>query len=255
MKMYERLLKLKVFSLNDVNQITGNESTSTSLLSRLMKKNYVVRVRKNLYTCIDLSTGEPYVNAYQIASAINSTAYVSFHSAFEFYGLANQIYNVIYVSSEKRFNDFEFNGMTYKYIKSVNSVGVVKLKNIDELRITDLERTFIDSVNYLSKISGIEEMIKITAAIEYLNSDKLLQYLKLFNKKVLYQKVGYFLENYYSGDEINADFFEECVEKSGNSIRYLIGNVEGIFDSKWNLIIPKEYSIKTQVIGDVDEYI
>ncbi len=253
MKDYKKLAKYTTFSLSDVNNITGNESTSTSLISRLLKKNYIVRIRKDLYTCVDLTTGDIVASKYQIASSINDGSYLSHHTAFEFYGVSNQVYNTIHVSSKKKFNTFEFMGYNYKYIKSFFNLGVEEISNIENIRITDLERTFVDSINSISKFIGVEEMIKITDAIDSLDSKKLLDYMAKYNKKVLYQKVGYFLENYYKGEPLDNNFFEFCHIKSGKSVRYLISNREGKFNSKWNLIIPDESIIKGDKL--LDEYI
>ncbi len=253
MKVYQKLAKYTTFSLSDVNDITGNESTSTSLISRLLKKNYIVRIRKDLYTCIDLTTGDIIANKYQIASSINDGSYISHHTAFEFYGISNQIYNTIYVSSKKKFNTFEFMGNTYKYIKSSFSDGVEEVRNVENIRITDLERTFVDSINSISKFIGVEEMIKITETIDSLDSKKLIGYMAKYNKKVLYQKVGYFLENYYIGDPLDNDFFKICHLKSGKSVRYLISDREGKYNSKWNLIIPDEYGFRASEEELLDE--
>lgn len=255
MNAYKQLSKYITFSLGDVIAITGNESTSTSLITRWLKKRYVERIRKDLYTCIDLTTGDIIANKYQIASAINDESYVSHHTAFEFYGMANQVYNTVYVSSEKRFNTFDFRGNTYKYISSAFNDGVIQVKNIEGIRLTDKERTFVDSINLVSKVGGIEELINITKTVEDLDTDKLLNYMELYNKKVLYQKVGYFLENYYVGEMLGTEFFETCRIKSGDSVRYLVQGRDGKLQAKWNLIIPKEYIPRIDEVEMPDEYI
>ena len=255
MKEYERLSKKITFSLGDVTAITGNESTSTSLISRWLKKNYVVRIRKDLYTCIDLTTGDVIANKYQIATAINDSSYVSYHTAFELYGMANQVYNIVYVSSNKRFNTFGFEGITYKFVKSGFDDGVVEVRNTEGIKVSDVERTYIDSVNLVSKIAGVEELINITENIERLNKEKLIKYLELYDKKVLYQKVGYFLENHYVGEKLCDDFFEMCRDKSGNSVRYLLGGREGRFNVRWNLVIPEEYILTKDGQGEPDDFI
>jgi len=255
MKEYKRLAKKITFSLSDVTAITGNESTATSLISRWLKKNYAVRIRKDLYTCIDLTTGDVIANKYQIATAINLNAFVSHHTAFELYGMANQVYNIVYVSSNKRFNTFEFMGTTYKFIKSGFDDGVIEVKNTEGIKVTDRERTFIDSVNLVSKIGGVEELINITKMIEELDQEKLIMYLAIYNKKVLYQKVGYFLENYYNGEQFGDEFFDLCKSKSGNSVRYLIQGTEGRFNDRWNLVIPDEYIKNGEGQGEPNDYI
>jgi len=255
MKEYERLAKKIIFSLSDVTTITGNESTSTSLISRWLKKNYAVRIRKDLYTCIDLTTGDIIANKYQIATAINENAFVSYRTAFELYGMANQVYNIVYVSSNKRFNTFEFMGTTYKFIKSSFDDGVIEVKNTEGIKVTDRERTFIDSVNLVSKIGGIEELINTTKMIDELDQGKVIRYLEIYNKKVLYQKVGYFLENYYNGEQFDEKFFELCKSKSGNSVRYLVQGTEGRFNDRWNLVIPEEYVMNGEGQGEPNDYI
>jgi predicted transcriptional regulator of viral defense system len=255
MKEYEKLAKYKTFSLGDVTAITGNKSTSTSLIERLLKKKYVVRIRKNLYTCIDLTTGDIVANKYQIASAINDGSYVSHHTAFEFHGMVNQVYNTVYVSSEKRFNEFEFMGNTYKYIKSAFRAGVVQVKNVEGIRITDKERTLVDSINLMSKVGGIEELINIIKTIETLDKDILLNYMEKYNKKVLYQKIGYFLENFYDGEHLDVEFFQICRAKSGDSIRYLLQGTEGKYQDQWKLIVPEKYIARIDELEGPDEYI
>ena len=255
MKEYERLAKKITFSLSDVTAITGNESTSTSLISRWLKKKYAIRIRKDLYTCIDLTTGYVIANKYQIATAINEAAYVSYHTAFEFNGMANQVYNTVYVSSTKRFNTFEFMGFTYMFVNSSFDDGVIEVKTTEGIKVTNIERTFIDSVNLVSKIGGVEELINIMESINELNKEKLIVYLESYNKKVLYQKTGYFLENHYAGDKLGDDFFEICKAKSGNSVRYLIQGCEGRFNDQWNLVIPEEYVLKRDGQGEPDDFI
>lgn len=42
-------------------------------------------------------------------------------------------------------------GITYKYISSAFSDGVIQVKNIEEIRITDKERTFIKKLVFFLK--------------------------------------------------------------------------------------------------------
>lgn len=255
MDAYAKLAKYSTFKLSDVNKMTGNISTSTSLLTRLINKGYVYRIRKDLYTCKDLVTGQPVANKYQIASAINDGAYVSHHSAFEFYGMANQVYNVMYVSSEMRFNPFEFIGITYKQVSSTFRDGVVQVRNIEKVFVTDIERSLIDSVFSMSKIAGIEEVIKIIEVIDDLDELKVLKYLEKYNNKFLYQKIGYLLESFYLGEGLTEDFFELCQKNSGSSVRYLSQVHEGNFVKKWNLVVPVEFLVDKESEIGLNEYI
>ena len=76
-------------------------------IKRLMAKGMVEKIRNNLYTCVSGETNAPLANRYQIASAITPTAYVSHHTAMEYYGANDQMYYDVYVSSKTEFKDFE----------------------------------------------------------------------------------------------------------------------------------------------------
>ena len=99
-KGFSELAKLSVFSVDDVEAISGNVHTARSMLARLVDKGFVRKIRNNMYSVVNLSTDGVVASRYQIACAINDSAYLTHHTAFEFYGLANQVYYEVYVASE-----------------------------------------------------------------------------------------------------------------------------------------------------------
>lgn len=98
--------KKNSFIIDDAIKIVNNETSAYSLIYRLMNKNLVRKIRKNIYSVIKPATVDIIANSYQIACAIIKSSYISHHSAFDYYGLSNQVYNEIYVSSNTRFNHF-----------------------------------------------------------------------------------------------------------------------------------------------------
>ena len=107
MKYYEKLLALGCFSKADLESITGSEAAAKWLCREYQKKGYIERVKRDLYVAISLETQQPIANRYAIASHISNDAVVSYHSAFEFYGYANQVFYETHVTSESRFRDFD----------------------------------------------------------------------------------------------------------------------------------------------------
>lgn len=237
---YNELSKLNVFSLTDVEKIIQNEKSAHSLVLRLISKGMVKKIRKNIYSCVNPATGGIIATRFHIGSAINETAYISHHSAFEYHGMANQVFYEIYVSSDIRFNDFEFDGVKYKYISSKVRAGVIESKNTEGVKVTDLERTVIDSIKDFEKIGGFEELLNCLSSIHYLNEEKLIKYLDQYNIKGLYQKTGFLLEHYMTEMQLSNDFIDYCMRKVGKSTRYLLkDNTNDItYLSKWKLIIP-----------------
>lgn len=242
MNHFFELNKLGVFSIVDVEALTGNRNTAYSTVRRLMQKKLVQKIKNNLYTCLNIETGQPVVSKYQIAAAINETAYVSHHTAFEYYGNANQIYYEVYVSSSTRFNNFEFDGLMYKYVSSKLKDGVIEPRNTKGVRITDIERTVIDSIKDFEKIGGLEEFLACINTLTFLNEERLLFYLNRYNIQALYQKAGYILEHYENELKLSSNFFVECKNKIGSSNRYLSKDMgkESYFNGEWKLVVPKD---------------
>lgn len=240
MELFTELAKHPVFTINDVKKFSNNEKTAYTQLDRLMKKKMVKKIRRNIYSVVNPTTGQLVGTRYQIACAITDTSYISHHSAFEYYGIVNQVFNEIYVSSKTRFNHFEYDGVTYKYVASRIEEGVVEAKNTSGVRITDLERTVIDSVNDFNKIGGLEELLNCLERIQYLDDKKLKYYLDIYGTQGLYQRVGYLLNNYQKGMQLSGDFIDYCKSKIGKSSRYLINEIkeDNSYNSEWKLMVP-----------------
>ena len=117
MNLYYELLQYPVFSMKEVNTLYANERTARVALGKLLKEKMVYKIRNGLYTCVSGENGGPVANRFQIASAITSSSYVSHHTAFEYYGITDQVFYEIYVGSETRFHDFAFDGYRYHYVK------------------------------------------------------------------------------------------------------------------------------------------
>ena len=96
----------------------------------------------------------------------------------------------VYVSSETSFRDFTFDGYTYCYVSSKNSEGIEKPPYSGGVTVTNLERTIVDSIKDMDKISGIEEVVRNIESVHRMQEKRLLKYLELYQNQFLYQKMG-----------------------------------------------------------------
>jgi len=248
-----KLAKYPVFTIDDVKKLTGNEKTAYTQLNRLMKRDWVRKIRKNIYSVVNPTTGQIVATRYQIACAITDTAYISHHSAFEYYGLANQVFYEVYVSSETKFNHFEYDHVTYKYVASRMSEGILEAKNTTGVRITDMERTVVDSIRDFNKIGGFEELLNCLEGIQYLDENKLKRYLDIYNTQGLYQRVGYLLDHYRKEIQLSKEFIEYCKSKIGKSTRYLVSETKGnsFYNNEWKLMVPEDLFTITDQGGHI----
>ncbi len=241
MKHYEKLLKAGCFAWRDVCNIVGNPNTASNLIQNYLKKNYIKKVKRNLYVAINIADGMPVSNRFVIASHITKSAYVSHQSAFLYYGYTNQVSYDVYVSSSTKFNTFEFEGLKYIYVMSRINKGIDK--KADGVNVTDVERTVVDSIHDFEKIGGLEELLRSLAMIPYADEKKLLRYLESYNKQILYQKTGYILEHYKKDLGISEGFFKQCMLHFSKSVRYLYNDINkdtARYDNRWQLYVPND---------------
>lgn len=256
MKYYEEFVKLGCFSFDEAVALLGNDNAALQLLRDYVKKKYIAKVRKGLYVALSMVDGEPVANKFVIASKLSNSAAVSHHSAFEYYGYANQVSYEVSVSSKSRFNPFDFNGISYERTAPSISQGVNH--NADGVTVTDIERTVLDSINDFENNMGFEELIQCITSIPILNEDKMLHYLEEYNKCFLYQKTGFIFSMLQNEFGISDSFLKTCKMKSGNSSRYLVKGTRGgqtDFNNYWHLTMPKNYWQNITGGGDINAII
>ncbi len=239
MKNYERILELKVFTLQDICMLTKNMNTAKSLVRNLLINNYIKRVKHNLYVVCDIEFKSVIVDQYMIASKIKDDSYISYHSALEYYGVKNQMFYVVYVSSKKRFENFEFDGYNYTFVNSKYDFGITQKENV---KVTDKERTIIDCINKVELAGGNEELLLCLELFGKLDGNKILEYLKYYNSQKLYAKVGFMLELFNDGFGVKKQVIEECRKKINKRTYYFDEETKknkNKYVSKWNLIVPE----------------
>jgi predicted transcriptional regulator of viral defense system len=248
MKYYKELLDMGCFSWEAAWDMVGSPNTASNLIQGYLKKGYIRRVKRNLYVAVNLADDMPVANRFVIASHVTPGAYVSHHSAFSYYGYTNQVSYDVWVSSCERFNPFEFEGYTFRYVMARIAAGVEK--KADGAAVTDLERTIIDSINDFEKIGGLEELLRSLAMVPYADEAKLLRYLEGYGKRVLYQKAGYILEHFKKEMAIGDRFFDHCASRLSKSVRYLYQGLpkdQMRYDKRWQLFVP------TNLLSMLDE--
>jgi len=241
MKYYESLVDLKCFTRADVEHLTQNRHTADSLIKEFKRKGFIESVRRNLFVVISLETKRPIANRYLIATNLLQRNHVSHHTALEYYGYSNQVFHDVYVSGSGRFSPFGYDDLVYRHLESRIDFGVV-LKP-DGVRVTDIERTVLDSIKDFEKIGGLEELLRCVALIPHIDEDKLLHHLEVYDKQILYQKSGYILEHFMQSLRLSSSFFEKCEAKRRGSVRYLHNGIRfqpHIYDARWKLVVPKD---------------
>ena len=251
MELYKKLAALRCFTHRDMVQLTGSESAAQRQIKNYLKKGYIERVRRGLYAVISMETEQPIPNRYQIASHAAADAYISHHSAFEFYGYANQVFYDVFFASEKRVRSFDYDGLHYQSVIWRGRTGVVEMSG--GVRVTSLERTVTDSIADFMKIGGPEELLRCLALIPALDENRLLEAMEIYGRGQLYQKAGYILEAYANELSLSDSFFSECANRISASKTYLFAKQDDfVFHEKWLLYAPR--NLKNLINKGVQDY-
>ena len=235
------------FTKKDVISNFKNDKQYENWIAGQVRSKKIVKVRNGLYIHVDVS-GYPLTTKFELATKIAEDAFVCYHSALEYFGVANQVFNTVTVGSKKRFNDFTFDDIDYIRKPAKHDVQIMNIVTA-AVRVTSLERTVIDCLVDIDAGGGIDEILNALDQIRVLDETKLLETLKAYDSVFLYQKAGYVLEHFKDKFMLTDSFFEECKSKLTNQIKYFLQDeykdIE--FNSKWKLMAPK--NLKSRLNG------
>ena len=228
-----------IFSKADMRPQFSSDMQYENWIAGQLRSKKIMKVRKGLYVLADVS-GEPMATKFEIASKVADDAYLCYHSALEYYGVANQVFNTVTVGSKSRFNAFNFRGVEYVRKQPKNDYGIAFIERAG-VRTTTLERTVIDCIDDIDSCGGIDELLGALEQIRILDERELLGALEAYNCVLLYQKAGYILQHYRSKFGFSNAFFTECKRHLTKQVKYFLkdeyGEVE--YNSEWRLMAPK----------------
>lgn len=203
MKYLKQLSEKRIFNHAFMVKITKSRTLADEIIQNYLKKGYIKRVKKNLYVTMSIENGGVIPSKYEIASHITKSSFVSYYSAFAYYGYYNQVSREVTVSSMEQFRDFSFDHNHYHY-KYVNNAKYVD--NINGVLISSIEKTIVDCIDDIKSYDDLEELMEVLSMLPMINGLKIFEYLTYVNKAILYSKVGlllsFFKDNYHITDEM-----------------------------------------------------
>ena len=123
------------------------------------------------------------------------------------------------MTTDSRFSNFTYDGISYSRVSPRIASGITTTNT--GIRITDLERTVIDSIYAFEKIGGLEELLRCLMLIPSLRAEKLISYLDDYGLANLYQKTGFILVQFSDQLSLSKPFFDYCRSKIPKAKKYL----------------------------------
>ncbi|MFZ0566005.1 MAG: type IV toxin-antitoxin system AbiEi family antitoxin domain-containing protein [Chlamydiales bacterium] len=234
-------------------QIGKDNRTLKNLISYHLKKGHIIRIRRGIYYVVPAGTSpkECQVDPYLVCSQLAPDAILAYHTALAFWGKLHSIRNdFVYATQKKMKAPFIFQGFSYKGVSSPKNLarrhsldfGVETLYYLShQLRVTSIERTFVDILDRPALTGEWEEIWRSLEAIEYLDLNAVSAYALLLENASTIAKVGLFLELHREVLMVEEDHLKELLRHISQKPHYLDRRSKGAQQlvKQWNLIVPR----------------
>ncbi len=183
----------------------SSESALKELLSDMVKRGLLMRLKKGLYCIIpfekDPDTFMPdwHLIASHLAKQVNH--YIGYYSALQIHNLITQpsLKEQIVVSKQIRPSKITLKGVGFQFIyhneKHFFGSKKIWIDSFNKVMCSDLEKTFIDCLFKPDYAGGIVEIAKaIHISQNKVKYDKLLEYTQRFNSQAVIKRLGFLLE-------------------------------------------------------------
>jgi len=211
----ELLLRLSgkgktIFSTADAQAITNKSRTATAdLLSRLVRKRWLVRLMRGKYLIVPLEAGlegipmaDRHVIAREVLGALSY--YISHYSAMELHQMTTQPVNTVYVTVPRRRRSRIIAGVEYRFVYASQRFfwgwETMWATPQEQVRVSDLEKTMLDCAVRPELCGGIGELAKgLWLRKDDLNDSRLVEYVQRLDHKAAARRIGFLLETYGLG--------------------------------------------------------
>jgi|WetSurMetagenome_2_1015567.scaffolds.fasta_scaffold20078_5 predicted transcriptional regulator of viral defense system len=269
----------KVFKISEISDILSANREFWKIANNTSKANFISflleETKMNQYIInfpfrkeTRFTWGE--VPFYELVSALNPKAYFSHYTAMTMHGLTEQIPKIFYLNVELQPIHIKNQGLSQQSIdlafknkprtsnniavledkkicmlnsKFTNSLGIIELKDNVEgvIRVTDIERTLIDSTVRPVYSGGIFEVLKaFKLAKENVSINKLVSYLKKIDYTYpYYQAIGFYLEKARVYNQSQINLLKKFDLKYDFYLTHQIKDID--YSKEWRLFYPKNF--------------
>jgi predicted transcriptional regulator of viral defense system len=258
MKLQEFFATHPVFTYKEFvallsNQGSHNVKTRESILSHYTKTGRILRVRRGLYLTVPPGATQEAcpVDPYLLASKLAPDSVLAYHTALELNGRAYSIYEEFIYLTQSGSRPLNFRGQKYRGVafpKRLRDKGQESFEvlSVDRsglaVRVTSLERTFVDVLDRPSLSGTWEEIWRSLELVEFFDLDKVVEYTMHLDNATTAAKVGFFIEQHKDTlipDETHLDHLRSLIPVQPH---YMASNGRrgGRLVGKWNLVVPPE---------------
>ena len=250
--------KHPVFTVDEFGRYLSSRGQNWSrekanLLSYHKKTGHVVSIRRGLYATVPRGS-DPLlhqVDPFLIAAKLTQDSVLSYHTALEFHGRAYSVQEYFTYASAHPLAPFTYRGHVFRGAhfpqmlsrKKEERFGVVEVdRSGTGVRVTNLERTFVDTLHRPDLSGSWEEIWRSLESIQFLDLEQVLRYTWLLGNATTAARVGFFLEQHADLLMVNEKDFTAFERLRPKQATYLDRSQrqDGRLVTRWNLMVPRE---------------
>lgn len=189
-----------IFTRND---LAGFVEEPKNLLDSLVRKKWILKIRKGIYLIAPFEAGELgadsfTVHSFVIASVLAEPYYVGYRSALNHHGLTDRTPPAVYVATTKPIHSRRILDAEYRFVtiprKKLFGIEEVEIEK-REVKISSREKTIVDCLDHPEHSGGIEEVAKaLHLARDEVDAAKLVDFSRRLGNNAVIKRLGYIAE-------------------------------------------------------------
>ncbi len=249
----------RVFTLADVEEITGLAATSArSFARKLVNRAVATRLGAGLFILVPFELGQerqylgdPHVVARELMRG--KPYYVSHASAMDLHGMLTQPQLVVYVTSPRPMRGRTVLGTEFRFIRCKPShlFGTIEhwIDKREKVMVSDIERTVVDGLRQPEYCGGFTEVAKgFWMRRADIDANKLVDYALRLDVGAVTRRLGYLLDAY----QVDAPSGIERLRRRLTATYALLDPLlpaEGKFVARWRLRVNVSLEEVQAVVG------
>ena len=233
----------KIFGIEDARAVI--EGDAKKIMSSLIKKKWVLPLRRGLYAIVPLDVGVKGADSFilhnfVIASHLVEPYYIAYWSALNHHGLSEQIPRTTFIATTKPKMPLTILNSDYYFatIEKRKFFGSQEIEMGDwKVNISTPEKTIADCLDHPEHSGGIDEVAK---AIYFNQKDfdlaKVYEFAKRMENLTILKRLGYILEIANLLDAYK-DVFKQFTPSKGYPALDPISPRKGRHNSRWGLLV------------------
>jgi len=240
----------KIFSIGDARTVT--EADPRKIMSSLIKKKWVLPLKRGLYAIVPLDVGVKGADSFilhnfVIASHLVEPYYIGYWSALNHHGLSEQIPRTTFIATTKPKMPLNILNSDYYFV----TIGKRKFFGSQEIEIegwkvniSTPEKTIADCLDRPEHSGGIDEVAK---AIYFNHTEfdiaRVSEHARRMGNITILKRLGYILEVAGLLDDYK-DVFRKFTPSKGYPALDPISPRKGRHNSRWGLLVNFELDPK-----------